>query len=217
MYYTITKKKKKHEKHDIMWYKVLGINNSPDYIMRRFRRLGTSYANWDMKSYWLRRKKFLWEISISKISRYRSCHHLISMRIMHRARSLLTLLTFRFSFSNCKKSIIPMRKSLVKLCARLMHDASYFPFPFDSHAARWTARKVISYRYARWICDTDLLQCRWFCTIFLFRRKISLLIPPLAVFKYPQPYIRVISDREMNHSKDWRISVWAFLLNGNLR
>lgn len=43
------------EKRNTIWYKVMEINNSPDYIMiapesmRRFRKLGTSYANWKDK------------------------------------------------------------------------------------------------------------------------------------------------------------------------
>lgn len=83
-----------------------------------------------------------------------------------------------------------------------MHvDASYFPFPFDSHA-RWSARKVI--RVSTSDKSATLISMLMFLhTRLPIRRKTIIFIPRLTVFKRPSAtlYPR-ISDHEVNHSKD---------------
>jgi len=108
-----------------------------------------------------------------------------------------------------------MRKSFVQLyaqgsCTMHMHRI-YFPFPFDSHAAWWTARK-----------GRQSTPDKSTTEIFLHHlpiRQTILYIPPLVRRKASEHSSATIAYRDVNHSvkRGFFPRGKLTLINGNTR
>lgn len=124
-----------------------------------------------------------------------------------------------FTSLTCKLALLANRcdnKSfLCEYRSRNYAYALYFPFPFDSHAARWTVRKVTAHR-----CQINLrrISMEMFSHHLPIRRDLndsSILL--FTVFKHPRLCIRGISDRKVNFiHENWQIKRQLFSRDENL-